>query len=83
MKKAELPSRDLYDVTLGSPAIFPKGENAEREAQQGILRPVAFRLHLTMGLAFYGIGFELPTGKKRLSGAGHTQFEVFFHWVTS
>lgn len=27
------------------------------------LRPVAFRLHLTMGLALSGIRFELPTGR--------------------
>jgi hypothetical protein len=36
-----------------------------------------------MGLAFYRRGFKLPTGKLCLSGAGHIQFEVFFHWVTS
>ncbi|MBW1861367.1 MAG: hypothetical protein JRJ02_03215 [Deltaproteobacteria bacterium] len=36
-----------------------------------------------MDLAFSGKGFELPTGKKRLLGAGHIYFEVFFYWVTS
>jgi len=42
---------DLYDVTLGSPAIFQK-QGTLKEAQRGILRPVAFRPHLTMGLVF-------------------------------
>jgi hypothetical protein len=36
-----------------------------------------------MGLALYRRGFKLPTDKNRLSGAGHIQFEVFFHWETS
>jgi len=26
IKKAELPEHDLYDVTLGSPAVFQKQE---------------------------------------------------------
>jgi len=34
-----------------------------KEAQRGILRPMAFRPHLPMDLAFYGRGFELPTGQ--------------------
>ena len=36
-----------------------------------------------MGLAFYRRGFKLPTGKNRLLGAGHIQFEVVFHWGTN
>ena len=51
-KKAELPKRDLYDVTLGNPAIFQM-QGTLKEAQQEILRPVAFRPHLTTGLVFY------------------------------
>jgi len=43
------------------------------EAQRGILRLMAFS----------GRGFELPTGKLCLLGAGHIQFEVLFHWLTS
>ena len=69
-------------VTLGSPAIFQKQETLE-EGEKEISRPVAFRPHLTMGLAFCGRGFELPTGKLCLLGAGHIQFEVFSHWRTS
>lgn len=37
-------------VPPNSGTIFPKGENAEREGQQRMLRPVAFRPHLAMGL---------------------------------
>ena len=47
------------------------------------LRPVAFRPHLTMGLAFYRRRFKLPTGKLRLLGAGHIQFEVVLHELIS
>ncbi len=61
-QKAELPSRDLHDVTLGSPAIFQK-QDTLKEAQRGILRPVAFRPHLSMGLALYRRRFKLSTGK--------------------
>jgi hypothetical protein len=60
-----------------------KWKNALNEGQTEALRPVAFRPHLTMGLAFYRRGFKLPTGKLCLLGAGHIYFEVFFHWVTS
>ncbi len=71
-----------HSVPPHSGTIFQK-QDTLKEAQRGILRPVAFRPHLTMGLAFYRRGFKLPTGKNRLLGAGHIQFEVFFHWVTS
>ena len=54
-----------------------------KEAQQEISRPVAFRPHLTMDLAFSGRGFKLPTVKLCLLGAGHIHFEVFFHGLTS
>ncbi len=81
-KKPNFTYCDLYDVTLGSPAIFQK-QGASKEAQRGILRPVAFRPHLTMGLALYRRKFKLPTGKLCLLGARHIHFEVFFHWVTS
>ena len=67
---------------LAGPAIFWK-QDTSKEAQRGILRPVDFRLGLTIGLAFSGTDFKLPTVKLFLSGAGHIQCEVFFHWVTS
>jgi hypothetical protein len=35
-----------------------------------------------MGLAFHGIGFKLPTGKKSLLGAGYIQVEVVLHGIT-
>ena len=44
---------------------------------------MALRPHLTMDLAFSGSGFELPTGKLCLLGAGHIQFERVFHGLTS
>ena len=53
----------------GNPAIFK--------------RPVAFRPHLTIGLALSIRGFKLPTGKLCQLGAGHIQFEAFSHGVTS
>jgi len=49
---------DLAVITFGNPAIFEK-QDTLKKTQQGILRPVAFRPHLAMDLAFYGIGFEL------------------------
>jgi hypothetical protein len=51
--KSRTALSDLYDVTFGSPAIFQK-QDTSKEAQRGILRPVAFRPHLTMGLALSG-----------------------------
>jgi len=45
----------------------------------GVPRPVVFRPHFSMGLAFSVRGFELPTGKNRLLGARHIHFEVLFH----
>ncbi len=56
--------------------------NTEKEGQPKISGPVAFRPDLTMVLALYRRRFKLPTGKLRLIGAGHIQFEVFSHWVT-
>jgi len=81
-KKSRGPKRDLYDVTLGNPAIFQK-QDTIKEAQRGILRPVAFRPHLMMSLALYRKRFELPTGKLCLLGAGHIHCEVFFYKGTS
>jgi|SaaInl4_150m_RNA_FD_contig_31_402940_length_410_multi_2_in_0_out_0_1 hypothetical protein len=72
---------DGYDVTIGSPAIFQK-QDTSKEVQRGILRPVAFRPHLTMNLALYRKRFALPTGKPYLLGAGHLQFEVVLHGLT-
>ena len=54
-----------------------------KEVQRGILRPMAFRPHLMIDLAFSGRDFELLTGKRCLSGAEHIQFEVVFHGLTS
>ena len=74
-----------HSVPPHSGTIFQK-QDTLKEAQRGILRilrPVAFRPHLTMGLALQRRGFKLPTGKNHLSGAEHIQFEVFFRWVTS
>jgi len=36
-----------------------------------------------MDLALYRRGFKLPTGKLCLFGAGHIQFEVVLHGLTS
>ena len=76
IRKPSFTNCDLYDFTFGNPAIFQK-QDTLKEAQRGILRPVAFRPHLTMSLAFSGSGFELPTGKLCLLGAGHIHFEAF------
>jgi len=46
-------------------------------------KPMAFRPHLAMDLAFYRRDFELPTGKLCLLGVGHIQFEVVLHGITS
>ncbi len=67
---------------LGSPAIFRK-QDSSKAAQRRILRPAAFRPHLAICLVFYKRGFKLPTGKPRLLGARHIQFEAFSHRVTS
>jgi hypothetical protein len=45
----------------------------------GILRPVAFRPHLTMGLAFSGRGFGSQQVRIAYVGAGHNEFGVHFH----
>ncbi len=55
--KSRIALSDLNDVTLGSPAIFQKQDNL-KEAQRGILIPVAFRPHLTMGLVFHRGGLS-------------------------
>ena len=44
---------------------------------------MAFRPLISQGFALSGRGFELPTGKNRLLGAEHIQFELLFHWVIS
>ncbi len=67
-----------HSVSRDSGTIIQK-QDTLKEAQRGILKPVAFRPHLTMSLALYRKRFELPTGKLCLLGAGHIQFEVFFH----
>jgi hypothetical protein len=50
--KRKLSMGDINDATLGNPAIFQK-QDALKEAQRGIVRPVAFRPHLAMGLAIF------------------------------
>jgi len=50
IRKPSFTNCDLYDVTLGNPAISQK-QDTLKEAQRGISRPVAFRPHVTMGLA--------------------------------
>ena len=49
-KKAKPPQCDLYDVALGSPAILFESEYTSNRNQQEILRPMAFRPHLTVNL---------------------------------
>jgi len=71
-----------HSVPSHSGTIFQK-KDALKEAQGRISRPVAFRPHLMMSLALYERRFRLPTGKNRLLGAGHIEFEVFSHGVTS
>jgi len=55
-RKPSITFGDFYDVTLGSPAIFKSnvssGGKRENQGQNEVLRPVAFRPHLTVGLAF-------------------------------
>jgi hypothetical protein len=72
---------DLHDATLGSPAISQK-QDTSKEAQRGILRPVAFRPHLTMELALYRRKLSSQQGNYALLGAGHIHLEVVFHWRT-
>ena len=76
------PPLRRHPYRSGNPAIFQK-QGTLKEAQRANIRPVAFRPNLTMGLALYRKRFELPTGKNRLLGAGHIEFEVFSHGVTS
>jgi len=47
------------------PSYLSERRRSLERGQQGISRPVAFRLHLTMDLALYRKRFELPTGKPR------------------
>ena len=82
-KKPNFTYCDLHDVTLGSPAIFPKEEKTLKEGQRGNIKTRGFPSPSHDGFGFLCKRFELPTGKNRLSGAGHIHFEVFFHWGTS
>jgi len=50
-----------------------------REAEQANTKTRGFPFSSRDGLAFSGSGFKLPTGKNRLSGAKHVQFEAFSH----
>jgi len=56
-KKPSVTLGDLNDVTLGSSAVFESqnpNEMPEKSGSRGqkeLLRPVAFRPHLSMGLA--------------------------------
>ena len=52
LKKSRTALSDHYDVTIGSSAIFQKKMPLKR-LNGRILRPVAFRPHLTMGLVLY------------------------------
>jgi hypothetical protein len=75
---------DFNDVTLGSSAIFENKRLKEAQekprirSQRDLLRPVAFRPHLSMGLALSKIGnasLRLPSGiRLREAKVGH--FEV-------
>jgi hypothetical protein len=53
-KKPNCPIGDLEDVTLGSPAVLPNRALQTRVEQ---IRPVAFRPHLTVGLALSDLLF--------------------------
>lgn len=66
-KKAETHLSYFYDVTIGSSAILFKWNCALYESQTEILiRPEAFRPHLTMSLALLNDISVLPT-ERRLS----------------
>jgi len=81
-KKSELPYNDLYDVTFGSPAIFWK-QDTSKEAQRGDIKIRGFPSPSREGFGFMQKKVKLPTDNNRLSGAGHIQFEVVLHKVTS
>ena len=62
MKKARAGFCYCDEVTRGNPTIFQK-QDALREVQWRMLRPVVFRPHLTMGLALSGTDDGLPTAR--------------------
>ena len=51
IKKPNYPACDFNDVTLGSSAVFKMEIDFLSQDQRQLLRPVAFRPHLTMGSA--------------------------------
>jgi hypothetical protein len=61
-QKPSVASSDFNDVTLGSSAVFEirslneAQEKPRKRSQPGIVRSVAFRPHLSMGLALSKIG---------------------------
>ena len=66
---------DINDATLGNPAIFQE-QDILKKAQWGILRSVAFRPHLTIGLALYRRELSSQQGNYALLGAEHIHFKV-------
>ena len=51
---------DLYDVTLGSPAVFRLIQIQIIQQEHKIIRPVVFRPPLAGGLALYGLQVVRP-----------------------
>jgi hypothetical protein len=83
-KKAE-PQSDVNDVTLGSSAIF---ENQILKlgggVRQNYLRPVAFRLHFSMGLALSKSTNDfMHPPQARASGRQHSRYLRQAHFITS
>jgi hypothetical protein len=73
-RKPDHTQCDLNDVTLGSPAIFEK-QDTLKEGQQGILRPVAFRLPIPGDLVLENMLIFIPT-KSRIQI--HIACQVFY-----
>ena len=70
--KPSYPCRDSNDVTLGSSAIFetriPKEtqDKSRKRSEPDVVRSVAFRPHLSMGLALSESNLDLPTEYRHL-----------------
>jgi len=85
-----IPLCYLNDLTLGSSAIFQNQnpmeaqEKSRTRSQKNLTRPLAFRLHLSMGLALSQIGNDfvrLP--QAAASGRQRSRYLRQAHFITS
>ena len=82
-KKPNCTPCESCDVTFGSPAILSELGYSFIEGQNEVLRPVAFRRHLTVALAFSEWHFRSQRNTRAPSGAKVGHFRMCFHGATS